>query len=135
VLCIGETLGQRRAGETDAVNAGQLRKGLQGIPSASMPRVTIAYEPVWAIGTGVVASEEDAQAAHKNIRQTLDSLYDVRTAEATRIVYGGSLKPSNAKELLAQTDIDGGLVGGASLKASEFGAIVRAAVEAAPVHS
>lgn len=130
VLCIGETLGQREAGQTDAVNERQLRAGLAGVTGAQMARVTIAYEPVWAIGTGKVATTADAQDAHAKCRGVLAGLFGEAVARATRIQYGGSLKPSNAAELLAQPDIDGGLVGGASLKASDFVPIIAAAAGA-----
>lgn len=129
VLCIGELLEQREAGQTDAVNERQLRAGLAGVSAAQMARVVVAYEPVWAIGTGKVATPEDAQAAHARCRAVLAELLDAPTADATRIIYGGSLKPANAAELLAQPDIDGGLVGGASLKASDFGPIIEAATK------
>ena len=128
ILCIGETLEQREAGETDAVNEGQLRAGLAPITAEEMNRVVIAYEPVWAIGTGKTASPEDAQAAHAKARAVLADLYGGDIAQATRIIYGGSMKPGNAGELMAQPDIDGGLIGGASLKAPDFCAIVKAGV-------
>lgn len=127
VLCIGETLGQREAGETDAVNARQLRAGLLGVEKDKLARVVVAYEPVWAIGTGKTATPEDAQSAHAAIRGVLRELYDDQAADAMRIQYGGSCKPGNAAELFAQPDIDGGLIGGASLKSEDFLAIVRAA--------
>ena len=127
VLCVGETLEQREAGETDAVNARQVRAGLEGISGEAMGRVTIAYEPVWAIGTGRTATPDDAQAAHETIRALVGEMYGTEVARATRIQYGGSVKPGNAGELFAMPDIDGGLIGGASLKAHDFAAIVRAA--------
>jgi triosephosphate isomerase len=127
VICVGETLRQREAGAADAVNAGQLRAGLADVSAADLRRLVIAYEPVWAIGTGRTATPEDAQAAHAAIRSTLASLYDDSIAAATRIQYGGSVKASNAPDLFAQPDIDGGLIGGASLQADEFVAIVHAA--------
>lgn len=127
VLCIGETLDQRQAGETDAVNKRQLRAGLDGVSADEMRRVTIAYEPVWAIGTGKVATAEDAQTAHARCREVLAQMFDQPTAGSTRIMYGGSLKAANAPELLAQPDIDGGLVGGASLTPADFIPIVQAA--------
>lgn len=127
VLCIGETLEQREKGETDAVNERQLRAGLDGVSSAQMASVVIAYEPVWAIGTGKTATPGDAQDAHTKIRGVLGDLYGANIAEATRIQYGGSVKPGNAAELFSQPDIDGGLIGGASLKADDFLAIIRAA--------
>ncbi len=130
ILCIGETLEQREAGQTDAVNAAQLCYGLAGVNPAQMSRVTIAYEPVWAIGTGRTATPEDAQDAHKAARAMLSHLFGATIAEATRIQYGGSVKAANAAELFAQPDIDGGLIGGASLKAEEFIGIVEAASNA-----
>ena len=127
VLAIGETLEQREAGQTDAINAGQLGYGLAGVAADQMDRVTVAYEPVWAIGTGKTATPQDAQQAHAAIRATLAHLYDQGVADAVRIQYGGSMKPGNAADLLAQPDIDGGLIGGAALKADDFLAIVDAA--------
>ncbi len=129
VLCIGETLDQREAGQTDAVNERQLRAGLSGVSPEQMARVVVAYEPVWAIGTGRNATPADAQDAHAKIRALLARLFSPAVAGATRIIYGGSLKPSNAAELLAQPDIDGGLVGGASLKAADFLPIIAAAAD------
>ena len=126
VLCIGEKLEQREAGKTDAINAGQTSLGLAGVTTEQMSKVTIAYEPVWAIGTGMTATPEDAQKAHAAIRKHLAAMYDAEIAEAVRIQYGGSVKPGNAAELFGQSDIDGGLIGGASLKAQDFGAIVQA---------
>jgi triosephosphate isomerase len=127
VLAIGETLEQREAGQTDAINAGQLGYGLAGVSKADMARVTIAYEPVWAIGTGKTATPEDAQKAHAAVRSAIAFAYDQDTADAVRIQYGGSMKPGNAADLLSQPDIDGGLIGGASLIADDFAAIVAAA--------
>ncbi len=127
VLCVGETLEQREAGRTDEVNERQTRLGLAGVSPAGMARVVIAYEPVWAIGTGRTATPEDAQDAHVKIRGVLSQLYGDQVARSVRIIYGGSMKPDNAEALMAQPDIDGGLIGGASLKVADFGAIVRAA--------
>lgn len=127
VLCVGETLEQREAGRTDEINEKQTRLGLAGVSAADMARVVIAYEPVWAIGTGRTATPEDAQDAHVKIRGVLSQLYGDEVARSVRIIYGGSMKPDNAEALMAQPDIDGGLIGGASLKAADFGAIVRAA--------
>lgn len=127
VLCIGETLDQRQAGQTDRVNEDQLRAGLARVTPEQMARVVVAYEPVWAIGTGKVATPEDAQTAHARCRLVLGEMFDHTVADATRIIYGGSMKPGNAAELLAQPDIDGGLIGGASLKAADFLAIAEAA--------
>jgi triosephosphate isomerase len=127
VLCVGETLEQREAGRTDEVNDRQVRAGLEGVSGEQMGSVIIAYEPVWAIGTGKTATPADAQDAHAKIRAVIDDLYGDVVAGATRIQYGGSVKPSNAAELFAQTDIDGGLIGGASLKTDDFLDIIRAA--------
>mgnify|MGYP005844924629 CR=1 FL=1 len=129
VLCIGETLEQRERGETDAVNERQLRAGLAGIDADRATRLVIAYEPVWAIGTGRNATPADAQDAHARVRAVLASVFSPQAAAAMRIIYGGSLKPENAEALLAQPDVDGGLVGGASLSATDFCAIVRAAAK------
>lgn len=126
ILCIGEKIEQREAGQTDAINVGQLSYGLAGVTAEQMKNVVIAYEPVWAIGTGVTASTEDAQNAHAVIRKALVEMYDQSVADSVRIQYGGSVKPGNAGELFAQPDIDGGLIGGASLKADDFAAIVNA---------
>ncbi|MHC4993865.1 MAG: triose-phosphate isomerase [Planctomycetota bacterium] len=127
VLCIGEKIEQREAGQTDAINIAQLHYGLAGVTAEQMDNVVIAYEPVWAIGTGKTATTEDAQAAHAAIRGALVGMYGQEVADSVRIQYGGSCKPSNAGELFAQADIDGGLIGGASLKAEDFGAIIAAA--------
>ena len=128
VLCVGETLAQREDGATDAINEHQLRTGLEGVSPAHAERLVIAYEPVWAIGTGRTATPDDAQRAHKRIREVLGSLLGQSVADAARVIYGGSVKPGNAAELIAQPDVDGFLVGGASLTADDFLAIVRAAV-------
>ncbi len=127
ILCIGEKIEQREAKKTDFINFGQLCYGLAGVDAGRMSKVTIAYEPVWAIGTGKTASPEDAQAAHKAIRGCLSDIFGDRVGNATRIQYGGSVKPANAKELFGQPDIDGGLIGGAALKADDFLAICEAA--------
>lgn len=129
ILCIGETLAQREAGQTDAVNERQTKAGLVGVGAEHLTsgRLTIAYEPVWAIGTGKNATPGDAQDAHMKIRRVVAGMYGPEAAAAVRIQYGGSVKGSNAAELMAQPDIDGGLIGGASLKAEEFAAIVAAA--------
>lgn len=127
VLCVGETLEQREAGETDAINESQLRAAIAGLSANECRRLVVAYEPVWAIGTGKTASPDDAQAAHATIRAVLADALGSTAASATRIIYGGSVKPDNADALLAQPDIDGALVGGASLDASAFLAIRSAA--------
>ena len=120
VLCIGELLSDREAGNAEQVCAFQLSADLAGVTEEQMKNVTIAYEPVWAIGTGKTATPEDAQAIHKFVRNYIAKLYNQKVADETIIQYGGSMKASNAKDLLAQPDIDGGLIGGASLKADTF---------------
>jgi triosephosphate isomerase len=133
ILCVGEKIEQREAGQTDLINAGQLAYGISGVPAAELARLTLAYEPVWAIGTGKTATPGDAQAAHAALRRNLASFTSPAVAQAIRIQYGGSVKASNAAELFAQPDIDGGLIGGASLKAEEFLAIVHAASNNKPI--
>jgi triosephosphate isomerase len=128
ILCVGELLAEREASRTNEVVTRQLEKGLAGLSDEKLSAVTIAYEPVWAIGTGVTATPEQAQDVHDFIRKLLDRIYDDRLAEEIRILYGGSVKPSNAAELMGQPDIDGLLVGGASLKANDFLAIIQAAI-------
>jgi triosephosphate isomerase len=127
VLCVGETLEQRESGKTFDVVLGQVHNGLESVHHNSMQNIVIAYEPVWAIGTGKTASAEDAQAVHSAIRESLASRYDGNVASSTRIQYGGSVKPENAKELFACPDIDGALVGGAALSGESFAAIIEAA--------
>ncbi len=129
ILCIGEKIEQREAGKTDLINAGQLGYGLAGVSAEQMAKVTIAYEPVWAIGTGKTATPQDAQETHKAIRAAVAFLYNNSVADAVRIQYGGSCKPSNANELFAQPDIDGGLIGGAALKSADFLGILQAAAD------
>ncbi|MBL4698165.1 MAG: triose-phosphate isomerase [Phycisphaerales bacterium] len=126
VLCVGETLEQRENGQTDAINEAQIRAGLKDVEKSSLGSVVIAYEPVWAIGTGKTATPEDAQNAHRTIRALIASMYDQEVADAMRIIYGGSMKPGNAGELMGMADIDGGLIGGASLQAEDFLAIIDA---------
>ena len=130
ILCVGETLDQREAGTTEQVVEAQLRGGLQGVESSAYTELVIAYEPVWAIGTGKTATAEQAQEVHAFIRNLIGELAGAEAANAVRIQYGGSMKPANAAELLGQPDIDGGLIGGAALDAASFGAIVDAASEA-----
>ncbi|TVQ33571.1 MAG: triose-phosphate isomerase [Phycisphaeraceae bacterium] len=127
VLCVGETLEQRESSKTDAVNEAQIRSALEHASASLLDGIIIAYEPVWAIGTGRTASPADAQSAHERIRALLGRMYDASVAESTRIIYGGSVKSANAAELFSQPDIDGGLIGGASLDADEFLAICSAA--------
>ena len=124
---IGETLEEREAGKLNEVIERQMKVGLAGVTAADCAKLVIAYEPVWAIGTGKTATPDQAQEVHALIRATLAGLVGAETAETVRIQYGGSMKPSNAAELLAKKDIDGGLIGGAALKAADFAGIVAAA--------
>lgn len=128
VLCIGETLDQREDDRTHEVNEIQLRSGLAGISENLIENLVIAYEPVWAIGTGQTATPADAEEAHERIREVLKDMYD-GISERMRIIYGGSVKPANAGGLFGQRSIDGGLIGGASLKVAEFVPIVRASLQ------
>jgi triosephosphate isomerase len=127
IVCVGETLDQREKGKVEKVLSTQLRGSLAGVEAKELLETIIAYEPVWAIGTGKVATAEQAQEAHAFIRQTLTNLSDEATAEKIRIQYGGSVKPDNARRLMSQPDIDGALVGGASLDPRIFAQIVKAA--------
>jgi len=124
VLCVGETLDQRRAGETTAVVEGQLHNCLKGLEAGSAGSLTIAYEPVWAIGTGQTATAAQAEEVHRFIRTWLAGRFDNGLANSVRILYGGSVKADNVRELMSEPDIDGALVGGASLDARSFLAIV-----------
>jgi triosephosphate isomerase (TIM) len=126
IVCIGETLDEREGGQTLAVLDRQLRHGLEGVAPASIGALAIAYEPVWAIGTGKVASTAQAQEAHEHIRGRLRGWFGAEAAGACRILYGGSVKPANTRELVSQPDVDGALVGGASLEARGFAEIVAA---------
>lgn len=130
VLCVGETLAEREAGRANAVIGAQLRGSLAGHAETALSTLVVAYEPVWAIGTGRTASPEDAAAAHRAVRQTLSDMYSARFAEQTRVIYGGSVNAKNAADLFAREEIDGGLVGGASLVVADFAAIIRAAASA-----
>ena len=125
ILCVGEIKPQRDAGQAEAVVVGQVKAGLVGVSASELLNTVIAYEPVWAIGTGDTATPADAQAMHATIRGTLAELYDQATADQIRIQYGGSVKPDNVDELMSQPDIDGALVGGASLKADSFLRIIQ----------
>ena len=129
ILCVGELLSERESDQTESVLDSQMRRGLTGIDAAAFSQFVIAYEPVWAIGTGVTASPEQAQEVHAFLRNWLATHYNPDVAQATPILYGGSVKPSNAAELLQCPDVDGALVGGASLKADDFLGIVNAAVK------
>ncbi len=124
IVCIGETLDQHEAGKTFDVVSTQVKGGLSEVSAERMPELTLAYEPVWAIGTGKTATPEQAQEVHAHIRKLLGELYGAGVAGQVRIQYGGSVKPANVKDLMAQTDIDGALVGGASLKADSFSALI-----------
>ena len=124
IVCVGETLEEREQGETLAVITRQIRGGLQDQDAAALATAVIAYEPIWAIGTGRTATPDQAQEVHAAMRTTLSQLADSATADAVRLLYGGSVKPDNVDELMAQTDIDGALVGGASLQADSFARIV-----------
>jgi triosephosphate isomerase len=125
IICVGETLDERKTGKLFSVVEGQTKGAFAGISKADALTCTVAYEPVWAIGTGEVATPDQANEMHMFIRKQISSLYDTDTAGAVRIQYGGSMKPDNAKALLALSDVDGGLIGGAALKADDFFGIVK----------
>lgn len=127
IICVGETLEQREAGETEELVSGQVKAALSGIDAEDVKKLVLAYEPIWAIGTGKTATSEEANETIKVVRQTVADLYDEDTAQAVRIQYGGSVKPANIGELLAQSDIDGALVGGASLEPDSFLKLLEAA--------
>ena len=127
IVCVGESLAERESGRTEAVLASQVKEGFAGIDAKDAPGIVVAYEPVWAIGTGKTATPEMAQAAHAFIRSELRALFG-NAADEMRIQYGGSMKPANARELVAQPDIDGGLIGGAALDASTFASLIREAL-------
>lgn len=120
IVCVGETLEERESGKMNDVIKGHVCEGLVGLSEADMANVVIAYEPVWAIGTGKTASPEQAQEVHAFIRGLLKDMFGAGVADATRIQYGGSVKPDNVKEIMSQPDVDGALVGGAALKADSF---------------
>lgn len=126
IFCCGESLPIRESGQHVAFVKKQLENGLFHLSADKLNQIIIAYEPIWAIGTGVTASKEQAQEMHREIRSMLTQKYGQAVADKMAILYGGSVKPDNAKELFAQPDVDGGLVGGASLKASDFAAIIQA---------
>ena len=124
IICVGESLEQRENGETDAVVSGQVKADLADIPGEAVAGLVIAYEPIWAIGTGKTATDEQANETIGLIRETIASLYGQAVADQVRIQYGGSMNPKNVKGLMAQAQIDGGLIGGASLKAADFAQVV-----------
>ncbi len=125
VFCCGESLEIREAGNAFSFVESQLRNSLFDLKAEAWSQIVIAYEPIWAIGTGVTASPEQAQEMHAHIRKVLKDVYNSKVAESTSILYGGSVKPANAKDLFSRSDIDGGLVGGASLKANDFEQIIK----------
>ena len=125
IVCVGESLAEREASQTEKVLDAQIRGSLEGLTKDQMAETIIAYEPVWAIGTGKTASTTQAQEAHAFIRELIGSIFDPATARRVRIQYGGSVKPSNAKELMSQPDVDGALVGGASLDNRNFADIIK----------
>ena len=127
IVCVGESLDQREAGTTMELIAYQVKAALAGVPAEKMRRVVIAYEPLWAIGTGKTATAGQANEVCEGIRAVVRKLYGARIARAVTIQYGGSMNPKNAEELLAQPDVDGGLIGGAALKPADFVAIINAA--------
>lgn len=127
IICVGETLSQREDNRTESVVEEHVRGAFWGVSSAKAAQCVIAYEPVWAIGTGKTATNEQAQEVHAFIRKLISELYDANLADGIRILYGGSMKPENAGDLLKQKDIDGGLIGGAALKADSFMGIIEAA--------
>ncbi len=129
ILCVGEALADRKAGNQEKVVGGQLAGALKGFQADDLAELTIAYEPVWAIGTGETASPEQAQDMHHFIRQYLAKNYNSIVSQETSILYGGSVKPDNAKALFSQPDIDGGLIGGASLKYDDFTQLIKIGVE------
>lgn len=128
IMCCGEILQQREQGEMQRFIEGQIEAGLAGISKEEVENIVIAYEPIWAIGTGKTATVEQAQEVCALIRRKLEALYDIKTADKISILYGGSVKSGNVGELTSSLDIDGGLVGGASLKADEFTKIITTAV-------
>jgi triosephosphate isomerase (TIM) len=125
IVCVGETLQERESGQTETVVGTQVRGSLAGLSKAQMEETIIAYEPVWAIGTGKTATSAQAQAVHAFIRKTLASIFDEAIAKRVRILYGGSVKPANTRELMSQPDVDGALVGGAALEMRSFADIVK----------
>jgi len=131
IICCGELLSERQAGNTDEVVASQVRAALEGIPASETDNIIIAYEPVWAIGTGEVCDADEADRVCGMVRATVAEVYSQDVADKMRVLYGGSVKPDNVEGLMAKENIDGGLVGGASLKADSFGALIDAAAASA----
>ncbi len=127
ICCVGETLAEREAGKTSEIVAAQTKAALAGVASDKLAGIVFAYEPVWAIGTGKVCATDEAENVCRTVRQTVAAVAGAAAAEAVRVQYGGSVKPDNARELLSQPDIDGALVGGASLKAADFLGIIAGA--------
>ncbi len=127
IICVGETLDERKSDSHFEVVSRQIKGAFKELPDTQLNEVVVAYEPVWAIGTGETATPDQAQEMHKFIRNELANLYNEQKAANIRILYGGSMKPDNAEELLSQPDVDGGLIGGASLKAQSFAAIISTA--------
>lgn len=130
IYCIGETLEEREAGQTLEIVRSQVREGLENFPASAIDNLVLAYEPVWAIGTGKTATDEMAQEVHADIRKVLVEMFGDSAGASVRILYGGSMKPENAAGLLSQPDVDGGLIGGASLTSRAFSGIVEAALSA-----
>jgi len=129
IVCVGENLNEREANKTFDVVKDHIDGSLAGLTEEDMTKITVAYEPVWAIGTGKTATPDQAQEVHKYIRELLGSIFDKETALTVRIQYGGSVKPDNIKDLMAEEDVDGALVGGASLKVDSFVGIVKGAIQ------
>lgn len=129
IVCVGENLNEREANKTFDIVKDHIEGSLAGLTEEDMTRITVAYEPVWAIGTGKTATPDQAQEVHKYIRELLGSIFDKETALTVRIQYGGSVKPDNIKDLMAEEDVDGALVGGASLKVDSFVGIVKGAIQ------
>lgn len=129
IICVGETLEEREQGITEKIIETQVRGSFEGLDAAKAADTIVAYEPVWAIGTGKTASTEQAQEVHAHIRKLLADMYDDATAKLVRIQYGGSVKPANARELMSQPDIDGALVGGASLEPRSFAQIIKSCLD------
>ena len=127
IFCVGELLDERKAGKQEEVVNSQLKKGLEGIPAEAMKNIVVAYEPVWAIGTGETASPEQAEEMHASIRKRLAELYNNDIANEVAILYGGSVKPENAKEIFGQPNVNGGLIGGASLKLESYTQLIKIA--------